>query len=299
MAVRAVIGRGATASATARRFAEDGDEVRLISRSGGGPEHPGVERIALDAHRTEDLAETLQGAATVFNCAATPYHTWPESMPVLFGSILTATERAGADYVMLGNLYGYRQTAGTITERTPMDPHTRKGTVRAELWHQAKAAHDAGRLRATEVRAGQFIGAGAFSAFNILVEPHVRKGELALVHGNPDTVHSFTYIEDVAAALVAVARGEEAWGRAWHAPMITATVREVAARFAELRGAPEPRLEEFTERELTVLGFTDPLWNEFREMGFMSDRPFVVDDTDMRETFGLKASRLDEALAGM
>lgn len=81
--------------------------------------------------------------------------------------------------------------------------------------------------------------------------------------------------------------------------MITATVREVAARLAELRGAPEPRLEEFTERELTLLGFTDPLWNEFREMNYMSDRPFIVDDTDMRETFGLKASQLDEALASI
>lgn len=298
MAVRAVIGRGATASATARRLADDGDEVRLISRSGGGPEQPGIERIALDAHRTEDLAEAIQGAATVFNCAATPYHTWPEAMPVLFGSILTATERTDADYVMLGNLYGYRPTAGTVTERTPMEPHTRKGKVRAELWQQAKAAHDEGRLRVTEVRAGQFIGAGAYSAFTLLVEPHVLKGELALMDGNPDTVHSFTYIEDVAAALVAVARGEEAWGRAWHAPMITATVREVAVRLAELRGAPEPKLEELTERELTLLGFSDPLWNEFREMGHMVDRPFVVDDTDIREVFGLQAAPLDKALAG-
>ncbi len=299
MAVRAVIGRGATASATARRFADAGDEVRLVSRSGGGPELPGIERIALDAGRTEELIAAVQGADTVVNAAATPYHLWPETMPALFGSILTAAEKAGADYVMLGNLYGYSRVTGTISERTPMEAPTRKGRVRAELWRQAKAAHDDGRLRATEVRAGQFLGAGAYSAFTLLVEPHVIKGELALVHGNPDTVHTFTYIEDVAAALVAVARSESAWGRAWHAPMITATVREVATRLAELRGAPEPRLEEFTERELTVLGFTDPLWNEFREMNYMSDRPFIVDDTDMRETFGLKASQLDEALAGI
>lgn len=298
MAVRAIIGRGATANATARRFVEAGDEVRMISRSGGGLELPGIERIALDANRTEELADAVRGAATVLNAAAAPYHLWPETMPVLFGSVLAAAERTGADYVMLGNLYGYGRTRETLTERSPMDAHTRKGKVRAELWRQAKAAHDAGRLRAAEVRAGQFLGAGAVSAFTLLVEPHVLKGELALVHGNPDTVHSFTIIEDFAAALVAVARSESAWGRAWHAPIVTATVREVATRLAELRGAPEPRLAEFTERELTLLGFTDPVWNEFREMDYMSDRPFVVDDGDIREAFGLKASSLDEALAG-
>jgi hypothetical protein len=41
------------------------------------------------------------------------------------------------------------------------------------------------------------------------------------------------------------------------------------------------------------------IWNEFREMAYMADRPFVVDDGDIREAFGLKASSLDEALAGM
>ncbi len=80
----------------------------------------------MDAGRTDELAEALDGAATVFNAAMTAYHTWPETMPPLFASILAATERAGADYVMLGNHYGYQQTAGPVTERTPMAPHTRK-----------------------------------------------------------------------------------------------------------------------------------------------------------------------------
>ncbi|WP_026930412.1 NAD-dependent epimerase/dehydratase family protein [Glycomyces tenuis] len=296
MAQQVVIGAGATGIATARLLADGGDRVRLITRSGGGPEHPGIERIALDASEPEALAEAVAGAATVFNAAATAYHTWPETMPALFGSVLHAAERAGAGYVMLGNHYGYGPTTGTVTEDSPMEPHTRKGEVRAELWRRAKAAHDAGRLRVTEVRAGQFLGAGSFSAFTWLVEPHVLKGELALVDGNPDAVHSFSYIGDVAAALVAVGRSEEAWGRAWHAPVILATVREVASRLAALRGAPEPRLEQFTERELSLLGHTDPVWSEFREMSYMSDRPFVVDDSAIREAFGLNASALDEVL---
>ncbi|WP_198667145.1 NAD-dependent epimerase/dehydratase family protein [Glycomyces dulcitolivorans] len=295
MADVVIVGRGAVASAAARRLAESGDRVRMVSRSGGGPE--GVERIALDAGDTEALADAVKGADTVVNAVATPYHTWPELMPVLFDSVLTAAERTGADLVMLGNLYGYARTAGPLTERTPLDPPTRKGRVRADLWLHAKAAHDAGRLRVTELRAGQFVGPGAYSAFGFLVEPHVMRGELALVHGNPDAQHAFTYTEDAAAALIALARSETAWGRAWIAPILTATVREVAARLAELRGASEPRLEQLTEREMTLLGFTDPMWNEFREMSYMSDQPFLVDDGDLREAFGVKASPLDVVVA--
>ncbi|MEU9716494.1 NAD-dependent epimerase/dehydratase family protein [Streptomyces sp. NPDC047976] len=292
-----VIGAGATGVATARQLAESGERVRLITRSGSGPDHPAVERVALDAGRTDELAEALAGAATVFNAAMTAYHTWPETMPPLFASILAATERSGADYVMLGNHYGYQQTTGPVTERTPMAPHTRKGRVRAELWQRARNAHDEGRLRVTEVRAGQYLGPGAVSPFTLLVAPRVRDGELALVPGNPDAAHSFSYTEDVAAALVAVGSDDRAWGRAWHAPVITTTVRQAAAGLAELHGAPEPRLEPLTERDLALLSFTDPLWREFAEMGYMSERPFVVDDSDVRDTFGLTSSKLREALA--
>ncbi|MBT2408706.1 MULTISPECIES: NAD-dependent epimerase/dehydratase family protein [unclassified Streptomyces] len=297
MAEHVVIGAGATGIATARQLADSGKRVRLITRSGSGPEHPGIERIALDAGRTDELAAALARATTVFNAAMTAYHTWPETMPPLFASILAATERAGADYVILGNHYGYQQTTGAVTERTPMAPHTRKGRVRAELWRQAKNAHDEGRLRVTEVRAGQYLGPGAVSAFTLLVAPRVLDGELALVHGNPDAAHSFSYTEDVAAALVAVGADERAWGRAWHAPVITTTLRQAATDLAELHGAPEPRLEPLTERDMTLLSFTDPLWREFAEMSYMSERPFLVDDSDIRDTFGLKPSTLHEALA--
>ncbi|MEU1013706.1 NAD-dependent epimerase/dehydratase family protein [Streptomyces sp. NPDC005890] len=297
MAESVVIGAGATGVATARQLADGGKRVRLITRSGSGPDHPGVERIALDAGRTDELTEALAGATTVFNAAMTAYHTWPDTMPPLFASILAATERAGADYVMLGNHYGYQQTAGPVTERTPMVPNTRKGRVRAELWRQAKEAHDEGRLRATEVRAGQYLGPGAVSAFTLLVAPRVREGELALVQGDPDAAHSFSYTEDVAAALVAVGGDEQAWGRAWHAPVITTTLRQAATELAALHGAPEPRLEPLTERDMTLLSFTDPLWREFAEMSYMSERPFLVDDSDIRDTFGLTPSTLREALA--
>ncbi|MFJ6517303.1 NAD-dependent epimerase/dehydratase family protein [Streptomyces filamentosus] len=296
MGTSVVIGAGATGTAAARQLAGLGEQVRLVTRRGGGPDHPGIERIALDAGRTDELAEALTGATTVYNAAMTAYQTWPETMPPLFSSILAATERSGADYVMLGNHYGYGRTSGPVTERTPMTARTRKGRVRAELWRRAKEAHDAGRVRVTEVRAGQYLGPGAVSPFTLLVAPRVLDGELALVHGDPDAEHSFSYTEDVAAALVAVGRDERAWGRAWHAPVITTTLRRAAAELAALHRAPEPRLEPLTERDLALLSFTDPLWREFAEMGYMSERPFVVDDGDVRETFGLTPSTLREAL---
>ncbi|WP_062984379.1 NAD-dependent epimerase [Nocardia anaemiae] len=292
-----IIGRGGTASATAVRLVESGDQVRMISRSGTGPRHPDIELIATDAVDAAALTDLVKGADTVFNTAMPAYHTWPEAVPPLFGAIMSAAEQAGANYVMLGNLYGYGPVDGVITDDTPLAATGSKGRVRARMWLDAKAAHDAGRVRVTEVRAGQFIGTGAVSLFSLLVQPKVLAGQLALVPQDLDLPHSYTAIGDAAAALVAVARSENAWGRAWLAPTITSTLRAAAERFAAAADAPKPRLELMTDRELTLLGHTDPFWPELFETYHMSHREFTVDDTTTRETFGLTATNLDKVFA--
>ncbi|MGW6730279.1 NAD-dependent epimerase [Nocardia sp. NPDC055029] len=299
MTKHVVIGRGGTASATALALAESGDHVTVISRSGLGPEHSGVDLVALDALDTDALIGHATGAATVFNLAMPPYHTWPETVPPLFGSILTATEAVGANLVMMGNLYGYGPVDGVVTETTPLAATGGKGEVRARMWTEALAAHEAGRLRVTEVRAGQFLGAGAVSIFSLLVQPAVLAGAQAKVPQELDLAHSFTAIDDAAAALVAVARDDRAWGRAWHAPVITTTVRAVASRLAALAGAPEPELAVLSDAEITALAKDDPFWAELFETKHMSHREFVADDAALRTTFGVTASTLDDVLRGV
>ncbi|MFC9661750.1 NAD-dependent epimerase [Nocardia sp. NPDC127606] len=297
MSTHVVIGRGGTATATALSLVEAGDRVRMVSRSGLGPTHPGVELIALDALDTAALTEIATGASTVFNLAMPAYHTWPETVPPLFGSILSAAETAGADLVMLGNLYGYGSVDGVVSERTPLAATGSKGVVRARMWADALAAHEAGRLRVAEVRAGQFLGAGAVSVFSLFVQSAVLANTPVKVPQELDLTHSYTAIGDAAAALVAVARDDRSWGRAWHAPVITATVREIANRLAELADVAIPELAVLTDAEITEFAQQDPFWNELFETKHMSHREFVVDDSAMRTTFGTTASKLDEVLA--
>lgn len=291
-----IIGRGGTASATALLLADRGEQVRVVSRSGTGPDHPNIERVALDVTDATALAAVARGAATVFNTAMPAYHTWPEAVPPLFGAILSAAEQANADLVMLGNLYGYGPVDGPLTEDAPLAATGPKGAVRARMWREAEAAHRAGRVRVTEVRAGQFLGAGAVSVFSLMVQSNVLSGRLALVPQAVELPHSYTAITDAAASLVAVAGDDRAWGRAWHAPIITSTVRELATRLAALAGVEPPSLEVMTDRELTLLGLGDPFWIEVFETYHMSHRTFLVDDSALRDTFGVGATDLDDVL---
>ncbi|MFF5210989.1 NAD-dependent epimerase/dehydratase family protein [Streptosporangium sp. NPDC000396] len=295
MSFHVVLGAGATGTATARLLADSGERVRQITRRGTGVEHPLVELVAADATDAARLTELVEGASTLINCAAPPYDRWPEEFPPLAAALLTAAGRTGAGYVMLGNHYGYGAVDGPLTEDLPMAPTAVKGQVRAKMWTDALTSG----VRVTEVRASDFVGAGGESLFNLTVTPALLSGEPARYPGDLDAPHSWSFVGDVARALVAVSRDERAWGRAWHVPSAaTISPRELAVRLAEATGAPEPVLEPLSAGELAAVGESVPVMAEVIEMLYLFDRPFVVDSSLTEQTFDLKPTLLDDVLAG-
>ncbi|KJE21360.1 nucleoside-diphosphate-sugar epimerase [Frankia torreyi] len=308
MSLHVIVGAGATGIATAHLLADAGDQVRLVTRSGRGPRRPGIELVAADATDADRLTELTTGARTLFGCAAPAYDRWPALFPPLAAALLAAAERTGAGYVMLGNTYGYGPVDGPITEDRPLAPITVKGRVRAAMWHDALAAHHAGRVRATEVRAADFLGAGAYSLYNLLVAPKILAGAPAAFPGDLDAAHSWAYVGEVARALVAISRDDRAWGRSWHAPSVPLSVRELSRRLvaasapdtadtADTAEAREPELVRLTAAELAAAGAADPVTAEVVEMLYLYERPCVLDSTSTEQTFALPPGSLDVALA--
>ncbi|MEV4541515.1 NAD-dependent epimerase/dehydratase family protein [Micromonospora echinaurantiaca] len=298
MALHLIVGAGPVGSATARLLADRGERVRLVTRRGGGPAHPGVERIAADATDAGRLAELATGAAALYNCANPAYHRWTTDWPPLAGAMLTAAERSGAVLATVGNLYGYGPVDAPMTESTPLRPNSVKGQVRVRMWTDALAAHRAGRVRITEVRGSDYLGTGAQSMVNMLVLPRVAAGKRALVPADLNAPHSWTYVGDVARTLVAVATDERGWGRAWHVPTAPAvSIRELATRAAALAGAPAPKLTRMPGPVLWLGGLFDPTAKEMREVAYQFAGPFVLDSTAATATFGIDPMPLDDALA--
>jgi nucleoside-diphosphate-sugar epimerase len=181
-----------------------------------------------------------------------------------------------------------------------MAPTTEKGRVRARMWNDALAAHDAGRVRVTEVRAMDYLGAGAGSLYNLMVTPAVLAGQPASYPADLDVAHSWSYIGDVARTLVAAARSDAAWGRAWHVPSVsTASARELTALLAETAGAPAPDLRRMSAAELHEAGLAIPVMAEVTEMLYMYERPAILDSALTQQAFGLEPSALKDALAEM
>src|SRR5664279_4876541 len=160
MGTHVIVGAGPIGTSTALELVQRGHPVKMITRSGSGPVHGGVERLAGDVSDPVALAHLSGGAEALYNCANPPYHRWPELWPPMATSMLEVAARSGAVLVIMGNLYGYGPVDHPIREDDPLAATGTKGRVRVAMWEEALAAHLAGRVRVTEARASDFFGPG-------------------------------------------------------------------------------------------------------------------------------------------
>jgi nucleoside-diphosphate-sugar epimerase len=295
MSEHVIVGAGAVGSAAAILLADRGEHVRVVSRRGTGPEHPGIELVAADATDAQRLTELTAGAAALYNCASPLYHQWFTDWPPLAAAFLTAAERNGAVLASMSNLYGYGPVDGPITQKTPIAATHPKLRLRAEMWSDALALHEAGRIRTVEVRASDYIEAN--SILSTVIGKAVLAGKRAYSPAPLDVPHSWTSIHDCARALVTAASDVRALGQVWLVPTNPAlTVRQLAARFAEVNGAPRTRVTAIPYLVMWASGLFSPLIKELRATRYQFTSPFIVDSSATTEMFGLQPIPLDEAL---
>lgn len=300
MSLHVIVGAGPIGRATATLLAERGEQVRIVTRSGGGPEHPAVERVAHDATDADGLSRLAEGADVLYNCANPGgYQHWERDWPPLAASLLTAAERTGAVLAVTGNLYVYGPVDGPMTEDLPLAAPGHKGRLRARMWTDALEAQRGGRIRGVfEARGSDYLGAGAVSLPELILLPAMRAGRRAWVPGALDAPHSFTYTGDMARTLVELAGQERAWGHAWHVPSNPAlTVRQLADAIAAAGALPRPKLSRVPGPVLSVGALVNPFMREFTEVAYQWNRPYVLDSSRVTREFGLAATPMDRIVA--
>lgn len=303
-----VIGAGPIGSGVARELAARGQRVRIVTRSGSGPAGISAELVAADASDADAIVRLTGGAVAMYNCANPPYHRWPELWPPIAASLLAAAERSGAVLVTISNLYGYgpasasQGTAGydsahPMTEATPQAATGRKGRVRTRMCRDALAAHNAGRVRATEVRASDYVGPGAGSVLGERVVPNVLRGRGVWLPGRVDRLHTWSFTRDVVRMAVVAGSDQKAWGRAWHAPSgPPRTQRGVIEDLARSAGLAPVPVRAVPAVAMRAAGLFSPLLRELAETEYQFAEDFVMDSSAAQLAFGLEPTPWDQVL---
>ena len=293
-----IVGAGSVGTAVAEELLHRGARVRVLTRSGGGLDRPGVERIAGDASDAEAVARHTVTAAAIYNCANPPYHRWAQEWPPLAAALLGAARQHGAVLATVSNLYGYGPVSAPMTEQTPLAATGTKGKVRAQMWLTALAAHQAGEVRGTEARGSDYLGRGSQSQLGAQALKALRAGKTVRVLGDPDVLHTWTFTLDMARTLVTAANHPDGLGRAWHVPSNEPkTVRDVVADLAGVEGVATVDVKRLSPFMIKAGALVVPILRELPEVEHQHTRPWIMDSTEAQDTLSLKPTPWPDILA--
>ena len=291
-----VTGAGPVGSTIALQLAEQGHPVRLLTRSGGGPEHPLVERRRVDVSHAAGLAEHFDGAAAVHHCihgSAYSAKVWRAELPAAEQAVLAAAGGAGAVVTFPESLYSYGPVEGPMTEDLPRDATHGKLGIRAELLRTRAASS----TPTVSVAASDFYGPRVRMAHagERLVPALLSERRVALV-GSLDQPHSFTYVPDLAGAMIRAAQTPSLWGQFLHAPTAPPpTQRELAEALAQAAGVASPRLSVLPAWALKAAGLVSRDARELAETSYQFTSPFVLDSSHSEALLGQSPTPLDVA----
>jgi nucleoside-diphosphate-sugar epimerase len=224
--------------------------------------------------RGTDMAAAARGASLIVNGLNPPaYHDWDRLIPEITSSVLAAGKASGATILVPGNVYPYGMEPGPWNADTPHRPVSRKGRIRSEMEARYRAASDRGQ-RTILLRGGDFLLPEAPQmVMNRVILGGVARGVVTTL-GDPDALHAYAYLPDMAraaAGLVALGEALPAYADipfGGHAFAIS----DLAARISRLTGRPL-RIRRFPRWIFTA---ASPFWElarELREMLYLFDHP--------------------------
>ena len=297
--LQVVFGAGQVGRAVANRLAGLGIAVRAVSRQKPANLAVGVDWRSADLTDAQAAIDAAKGASVVYQCLNAPYTQWPKLFPPLQRSVLAAAERANALLVTLENVYGYGPPAGKpLTEYLPLAATTAKGRTRAAMTEELLAAAQAGRVRIAIGRASDFFGAGVTeSTLGSRFFGNAVAGKRADFIGDPDLLHTYSYVPDIATGLITLGTDERAVGQVWHLPgPETVTTRAVLELVAHDVGR-EVGVRNVPKLMVSVLGLVSPMMRGLAEMSYEYERPFVLDTSKYEAVFATATTPLDTAIS--
>jgi nucleoside-diphosphate-sugar epimerase len=293
-----IFGTGPVGTTIARQLINQGKQVRAVNRSGKANLPAEVALIKGDAMDPATVRELSQGASVVYNCTHAPYYEWSQILPRLQQNMIEGAASTAAKLVVIDTLYMYGNTHGQVmTETSPHSATTRKGQFRAEIVRKYLQAQREGKIRVAIGRAADFFGPEVLnSSLGDRVFPQALAGQAVSILGNPNLIHSFSYMPDIAAGLIALGQHEEALGREWHLPTIAdKTPRQIIDLVSEQLGKPL-KIKAIPKIFIRAAGLRDPFMREYVELFYQHTEPQIVDSSAIERAFGITTTPLAEAL---
>jgi nucleoside-diphosphate-sugar epimerase len=181
---------GAIGTPLASALAEYTSDIRLVSRN---PQKIHATDTLMPADLTDPAAidRAVAGSEIVYVTVGFPYKLsiWQQSWVPFITQVIQSCQVHDAKLVFFDNVYAIDAAhLNPITEQSPMNPSSRKGTVRMEVDQLIIQAIEQGKIQAIIARAPDFYGVKKETSMLMnLVYDNIKKGKRAQWLCNADT----------------------------------------------------------------------------------------------------------------
>lgn len=298
---------GRLGAAAVQAFAAAGWSVRAQARRAPtAPLPPGAAHLGLPLDDAAGLAAAAAGARVVVYAVNPLYTQWPkQALPLLRQGIAVA-QRLSAKLMLPGNVYNFGAGMPAMLDaHTPQRPTTRKGRIRVQMEQELRALAEAGALRSSVIRAGDFFGGGSGSWMDLVIVKSLHQGRL-VYPGPLDLPHAWAYLPDLARAFVAAATHADALpafadlpfaGHTLTGAELLDTIEHAAAALGVAHPGQRLKRGGLPWPPLKLAGLVLPIWREVAEMSYLWQVPHALDGSALARALGpLPATPLDAAL---
>lgn len=266
---------------------------------------PGVTCMHANLLDKKETENATISASHVYLCAGLQYSTkvWERDWPIVMENVISACEKSNSKLIFLDNIYMYGPIPLNVPfdESHPRSPSSKKGKVRKEISEMVIQAHKQNRIKAIVARAADFYGP---NVTNCALYPSFI--ENIINNKNPQSIaklkvrHTYSYIPDIAKALVILALEDSCYGEVWHLPVseaITITETTILINKILKTNYEASYLPSFLRK---TLSFFIPSLGELNEMMYQFDYDYIMSYDKFKKKFpDFKVTRIEEGLREM
>ena len=299
--VQVILGAGGSiGKLLAKELKQYTETVRLVSRN-PAQVNGDDDLVAADLRDAAAVEKAVTGAAVAYLVVGLKYdrRVWKRDWPVIIRNVVDACLNQGVKLVFFDNVYLYDVAEiPHMTERSVVNPPSKKGKVRSEVVRIIQDAIVQRGLQALIARSADFYGPGASNGIlNSLVLTPVKAGKKPNWQADPHKVHSFTYTVDAAKATAMLGNAETAYGQVWHLP--TSAERWTGAQFiaeaCRIKGV-KPSYNVLQPFLITIGGLFNRTILELGEMQYQNDRDYFFDSQKFIDAFDFQPTGYQEGM---
>ncbi len=195
-------------------------------------------RVTLFDRETDDLMQAARGQDVIVNAWNPPYPRWVKDVPALTSRVIEAAEASGATVILPGNVYVYGAGSDPVLKaETPHNAANPLGRIRVEM----EEAYRASGVKTILLRAGDFLDTETSGNwFDKVMVANADRGRM-VYPGDPDALHAWAFLPDLAQAAVLLAERRDQLDRFADIPFpgYSLTGHQIAALVGEALDRPQ------------------------------------------------------------